>query len=150
MSNTGYEKVTGGVPNPQDLPPPYSDPVQPPRHPTAPGAYEAHPPMPNQLYYGMAVQDPKEEPVRQPVELTNEPDHLAYAIFTMLCCCLPLGVAALVYSILTREANHEGNSTAAQRNSRLARILAHSALGVGICVLIIYIIFIVVMRVALK
>jgi len=26
------------------------------------------------------------------------PDYLCYSIFTMLCCCLPLGIAALVYS----------------------------------------------------
>ncbi|KAG9283684.1 proline-rich transmembrane protein 1-like [Astyanax mexicanus] len=33
-------------------------------------------------------------PLAQPL-----PDYLGYSIFTMLCCCLPLGVAALVYSI---------------------------------------------------
>ncbi|ROL41414.1 hypothetical protein DPX16_6812 [Anabarilius grahami] len=43
--------------------------------------------------------------VRRPVNvsftpLTNpQPDYLCYSIFTMLCCCLPLGSAALVYSI---------------------------------------------------
>ncbi|XP_043116664.1 uncharacterized protein LOC122360278 isoform X2 [Puntigrus tetrazona] len=32
--------------------------------------------------------------------LTNPlPDYLGYSIFTMLCCCLPLGIAALIYSI---------------------------------------------------
>lgn len=27
------------------------------------------------------------------------PDYLGYSIFTMLCCCLPLGIAGLIYSI---------------------------------------------------
>lgn len=26
-------------------------------------------------------------------------DYMCYSIFTMLCCCLPLGIAALIYSI---------------------------------------------------
>jgi len=26
------------------------------------------------------------------------PDYLCYSIFTMVCCCLPLGIAALVFS----------------------------------------------------
>uniref|UniRef100_A0A803STP6 Uncharacterized protein n=1 Tax=Anolis carolinensis TaxID=28377 RepID=A0A803STP6_ANOCA len=29
----------------------------------------------------------------------SEPDYMAYSIFTILCCCLPLGIAALVYSV---------------------------------------------------
>uniref|UniRef100_A0A3P8Z3A6 Transmembrane protein 91 n=1 Tax=Esox lucius TaxID=8010 RepID=A0A3P8Z3A6_ESOLU len=31
------------------------------------------------------------------------PDYLCYSIFTMLCCCLPLGTAALIYSVLVSE-----------------------------------------------
>ena len=37
-------------------------------------------------------------PLAQPVN-----DYLGYSIFTMLCCCLPLGVAALIYSISVSE-----------------------------------------------
>ena len=33
-------------------------------------------------------------PLAHPVK-----DYLAYSIFTMLCCCMPLGIAALIYSI---------------------------------------------------
>ncbi|XP_015273569.1 PREDICTED: interferon-induced transmembrane protein 2-like [Gekko japonicus] len=68
---------------------------------------------------------------------TDAPDHLAYSISTMLCCFLPLGIAAVVYSVRTRDANRMGNSTEAQRNSRMARILARSALSVGIVLFII-------------
>ncbi|KAL8220131.1 UNVERIFIED_CONTAM: hypothetical protein K2H54_039369 [Gekko kuhli] len=79
-----------------------------------------------------------------PVQPTHEPDYLGYSIFTMLCCCLPLGIAALVYSIQTRDANRMGNGAEAQRNSRTARNLAHAALGVGIVLLIVYIVLVVV------
>lgn len=37
-----------------------------------------------------------------PVYPSTEPDYLAYSIFTMLFCCLPLGIAALVFSIQVR------------------------------------------------
>lgn len=34
------------------------------------------------------------QPLEKPVN-----DYLGYSIFTMICCCLPLGIAALIYSI---------------------------------------------------
>ncbi|XP_055067129.1 uncharacterized protein [Misgurnus anguillicaudatus] len=68
------------------------------------------------------------------------PDYLCYSIFTMLCCCLPLGIAALVYSISTRNANMSGHQHDARKSSRMARILNHSALGIGITILVLYII----------
>ncbi|KAH0631380.1 hypothetical protein JD844_005679 [Phrynosoma platyrhinos] len=159
MSNPNYEKVQGtasDVPNP----PPYSEkqdyreptPLQPPHGPATPMNYGGVPPMPPpyQPYPGPPGAGPNQGPILQPpqavfitpVQPTNEPDYLGYSIFTMFCCCLPLGIAALVYSIQTREANHNGNLAAAQQNSRMARILAHTALGVGICITIIYSIYI--------
>lgn len=37
--------------------------------------------------------------VTQATHVNPVPDYLGYSIFTMLCCCLPLGIAALIYSI---------------------------------------------------
>ncbi|KAL8220138.1 UNVERIFIED_CONTAM: hypothetical protein K2H54_039411 [Gekko kuhli] len=111
--------------------------------------------------YGSVDQPPLPTTVVIPVQSTRQPDYLEYSLFTMLCCFLPLGIAALVYSkrsgeggalevaqevsplsvrstnekkatSFTQEANRMGNSAEAQQNSRKARILAHSALGVGI------------------
>ncbi|XP_066537629.1 trafficking regulator of GLUT4 1-like [Hoplias malabaricus] len=70
------------------------------------------------------------------------PDYLCYSIFTLLCCCLPLGIAALVYSISTRDANSYGNRALAERNSRLALNLNNSALGIGVVFIIVYIIMV--------
>ncbi|XP_055068042.2 uncharacterized protein [Misgurnus anguillicaudatus] len=70
------------------------------------------------------------------------PEYLCYSIFTLLCCCLPLGVAALVYSISTRTANMSGHQQLAEKNSRMARTLNHSALGIGITFILLYIIYI--------
>ncbi|KAJ8005349.1 hypothetical protein DPEC_G00145700 [Dallia pectoralis] len=78
------------------------------------------------------------------------PDYLYYSIFTTLCCCLPFGIAALVYSILTREANNQRNLQMAERNSRLARILNHTGLGFGIAIIVLYIVYIVVIATSMK
>ncbi|XP_017564254.1 trafficking regulator of GLUT4 1-like [Pygocentrus nattereri] len=74
-------------------------------------------------------------PLAQPL-----PDYLGYSIFTMLCCCLPLGVAALVFSVNTREANVSGNRPQAERSSRMARILNNTALGIGIVFIVLYLV----------
>ncbi|KAJ3598340.1 hypothetical protein NHX12_001851 [Muraenolepis orangiensis] len=69
-------------------------------------------------------------------------DYLGYSIFTMLCCCLPLGIAALIYSIWTRDANRAGDQANAQKNSRTARTLNHVSLGIGLTGLILYMVYI--------
>ncbi|XP_078507166.1 uncharacterized protein LOC144767642 [Lissotriton helveticus] len=65
---------------------------------------------------------------------TYETDYLVYSIFTMLCCCLPIGIGALIYSFKTRDANNMGDATQARKNSRTALTLNNVALGVGIAI----------------
>nr|XP_008115496.1 PREDICTED: transmembrane protein 91-like [Anolis carolinensis] len=158
MTEPNYEKVQG-VPDMQNVLPvsekqghEKADPLQPPHGPEPSMGYGATPPMPPpyQPYPGPLGVGPDQVPGIHPMQTvyitpaqpTNEPTYLGYSIFTMLCCCLPLGIAALIYSIQTRDANHMGNLPAAQKNSRMTRILAHTALGVGICITIIYCILI--------
>lgn len=71
-------------------------------------------------------------------------DYLGYSIFTMLCCCLPLGIAALVFSINTRNANMSGQQNLAERNSKMAFTLNNTALGIGIVILVLYVTLIIV------
>ncbi|XP_026852946.2 interferon-induced transmembrane protein 3-like [Electrophorus electricus] len=78
-------------------------------------------------------------PLAQPL-----PDYLGYSIFTLLCCCLPIGIAALIYSINTRDANMSGNRPQAEKSSHLARILNHTALGLGIVAIVVSIVIVVI------
>lgn len=71
-------------------------------------------------------------------------DYLGYSIFTLLCCCLPLGVAALIYSITAREANSIGDRMKAEQSSRTAKTLNHVALGLGLGMIVLCIIYVVV------
>ncbi|KAK9394542.1 proline-rich transmembrane protein 1-like [Crotalus adamanteus] len=100
--------------------------------------------LPGPAYHPPILQ-PQQTVLITPVYPSVEPDYLAYSIFTMLFCCLPLGIAALVFSIQTRDANHSGNIMAAKRNSKLARNFSHAALGFGIVILIINIAFLVIL-----
>ncbi|XP_015263673.1 PREDICTED: synapse differentiation-inducing gene protein 1-like [Gekko japonicus] len=135
-------------------PPPYSE-KQPYDQQPPPAHGPANSAMPTQYqpYYGpygavpgqgVIIQPPLHTTYVVPVQPTHEPDYLGYSIFTLLFCCFPLGIAALVYSIQTRDANRMGNSAEAQRNSRMARNLAHSAFGLGIVLAIVYIVLVVV------
>ncbi|XP_063054318.1 proline rich transmembrane protein 1B-like [Engraulis encrasicolus] len=68
------------------------------------------------------------------------PDYLIRSILTMLFCCFPCGLAALVYSINTRDANNTGNREMAEKNSAKARKLNNASIGCGITFIILYII----------
>ncbi|XP_043936656.1 interferon-induced transmembrane protein 1-like [Protopterus annectens] len=67
-------------------------------------------------------------------------DYLAFSIVTMLFCCLPLGIAALIYSVQTRDAISYGNLEEAQRKSLISRNLNISALVFGIAIIAVVII----------
>ncbi|XP_060113821.1 synapse differentiation-inducing gene protein 1-like [Heteronotia binoei] len=148
MENFNYEKLQEETPPTQD-PPPYSDKEQQPPvdgpGPAMPQQYQPYyTPYGGASNQGPIVQPPQHTTIIVPVQPTYEPDYLAYSIFTMLCCCLPLGIAALVYSVQTRDANLIGDGVAARQSSRMARILAHTALGIGLVFSIAYIVVMVV------
>ncbi|XP_035281616.1 cysteine-rich and transmembrane domain-containing protein 1-like [Anguilla anguilla] len=156
-----------GMTNP--APPPYQEYPQypaagyPPAGQPAPGMYppaqqyggapSPYPPQPGMQYppgpgQGQYPQGAQHMVTVQPTVYVTQtplihpkPDYLGYSIFTMLCCCLPLGIAALVYSIRTRDANHQGQQQKAEMNSRTARNLNHAALGIGIALIILYIVY---------
>ncbi|XP_062255546.1 proline-rich transmembrane protein 1-like [Platichthys flesus] len=167
MNYGGEKSPMGQVPPPAYIASPY--PGYPPQpgmgyppqpgmgYPAQPQGFGPPPPYGNQAY-GHQPHPMQEYPahpstvtVHQPVVyVTRSPlaepvsDYMCYSIFTLMCCCLPLGIAALIYSISTREANHSGDQLAAERSSRLARTLNHVGLGLGLAVVILMAVYLVV------
>ncbi|XP_037641158.1 calcium-binding protein P-like [Sebastes umbrosus] len=135
----GYpQQGPGGYPPQQQgygpPPPQYGGPAGQQQYPTG----QEYPGQPSYVTVQPAVyvtRGPLEHPVN---------DYLGYSIFTLMCCCLPLGIAALIYSISAREANYAGDQMAAERSSSMAKRLNHIGLGLGIGVLILTIVYVVV------
>nr|XP_020649157.1 synapse differentiation-inducing gene protein 1-like [Pogona vitticeps] len=65
------------------------------------------------------------------------PSYLGLSIFTMLCCCLPLGIAAVIYSSQVDNANCSGDFNRASQASRTARKLNIIGIVLGVITLII-------------
>ncbi|KAK7146871.1 hypothetical protein R3I94_009652 [Phoxinus phoxinus] len=124
-----------GYPPPESYPSASGQPAQHYGAPAASGLY-IQGPYPGQTV--VTVQPPANvsfSPLTSP-----EPDYLCYSIFTLLCCCLPLGSAALVYSVTTRDANMFGHQPIASRNSRMARILNQVSVAIGLLLWLIFVI----------
>ncbi|XP_061631777.1 proline-rich transmembrane protein 1-like [Phyllopteryx taeniolatus] len=148
----------------QAPPPPYRDNLYPGYPQPGPGCFPPHPqesiypPAYGGAAYGQQQYTADQQYPLQAGTVTIQPtvlvtrapletpvnDYMCYSIFTMLCCCLPLGIAALIYSINAREANHSGDQLMAERSSRTARTLNHVALGLGIGGAVLLIIYVVV------
>uniref|UniRef100_A0A8C5A0S7 Uncharacterized protein n=1 Tax=Gadus morhua TaxID=8049 RepID=A0A8C5A0S7_GADMO len=71
---------------------------------------------------------------------SSAPSYLAWSIFNTLCCCLPLGIAAIVYSCRAQDLDALGQGAAAQNASKTARNLNVIGLVFGIILIIIVIV----------
>ncbi|XP_015254273.1 PREDICTED: proline-rich transmembrane protein 1-like [Cyprinodon variegatus] len=130
---------------PSSPPPPYQEPSYPvPLYSAQPQGYGF-----DQELYRLPFQQPGQQPYFNGHEQSGEPtvftvqppayihqagpvkDYLGFSIFTTLCCCLPLGLAACASSIATRNANALGERFTAHRISNQAWKLNLVALGFG-------------------
>lgn len=68
------------------------------------------------------------------------PSYLGWSIFNTLCCCLPLGIAAIVCSCRAQNASAVGDQVNAADASRTAKILNVIGLVCGIIILVIVIV----------
>ncbi|XP_019367398.1 PREDICTED: tumor suppressor candidate 5 homolog [Gavialis gangeticus] len=76
------------------------------------------------------------------------PTYLALSIFNLLCCCFPLGIVALIFSLRTENASGVGKMEEAAKASHTARMLNIIGIVIGIIVIISMIIIIIVTKTA--
>ncbi|XP_062517443.1 uncharacterized protein LOC134192709 [Corticium candelabrum] len=62
-------------------------------------------------------------------------DYMGLSIFTLLFCCLPIGIFALINSVKVREAKLVGNQARASEASTAARHLNFSGIVIGLFIL---------------
>jgi hypothetical protein len=66
---------------------------------------------------------------------------LVQSVLVTLCCCVPLGIVAIVYSAQVNGLVQAGNVEGARRCSRLAYIWGWVAFGVGLVIGLAYLFF---------
>ncbi|KAK0047881.1 synapse differentiation-inducing protein 1, partial [Biomphalaria pfeifferi] len=73
-------------------------------------------------------------------------DYLGLSIFTTLCCCLPLGIWAIIESLWARKLASEGRYADALKSSRCALDLNIASLILGAILITVLIIYSVVLK----
>ena len=72
------------------------------------------------------------------------PNYLVWAILTTILCCLPFGIVSIIFAAQVNSKWTAGDYAAAQDASKNAKIWAWVSFGVGISVLVIYLILLTV------
>jgi hypothetical protein len=75
----------------------------------------------------------------------NIPNYLVFAILTTIFCCLPAGVVSIVYAAQVNGKIQAGDIAGAMEASKNAKLWAMISAGVGVAIIVLYIIFIVIM-----
>ncbi|HEX6098552.1 MAG TPA: CD225/dispanin family protein [Thermoanaerobaculia bacterium] len=66
------------------------------------------------------------------------PNYLVQAVLTAFCCCMPLGVVAIIYAAQVNSKLHAGDIPGAQAASKNAKMWCWIALGSGVLVWLAY------------
>lgn len=72
---------------------------------------------------------------------TQVPNYLVQSILVTLCCCLPLGVVAIIFSAQVNSKLAAGDVAGAMDASRKAKLFCWIALGLGIVMLVLSFVF---------
>ena len=108
--------------------------------PPPPGGYGAPPPGGG---YGAAPPPPPGYGYGGPGPGTPPPNHLVWAILSTLFCCLPLGVASIVFAAQVNSKWAAGDVNGAMDSSKKARSFALWGTIVGGVLVVIYVILLV-------
>ena len=79
------------------------------------------------------------EPAEKSYPAGHVPNHLVKAIIATLCCCMPAGVAGIVYAAQVDGHLRSGDLAAAQESSKKANFWSNLAIAGGFIVVIFYI-----------
>ena len=72
------------------------------------------------------------------VPVATIPNYLVQSIIVTLCCCLPLGVVAIIFSAQVNSKLAAGDIAGAQEASSKAKLFAWLGFGIGLVVIIIW------------
>ncbi|XP_069803826.1 dispanin subfamily A member 2b-like [Dendropsophus ebraccatus] len=75
-----------------------------------------------------------------PYQPPPQKDYLVWSVLNLICCCLPLGIVALIFSIKTRDATRQNNATLAAKHSHTAKALNISATVIGVVLTVIFLV----------
>ncbi len=100
-----------------------------------PGPVPPAPPAPHTWASGLRPADPRPSGTRA---TTKPASYLGWAIASLVLCCVPLGIVAVVYAARVDALWMSGNHTAAAAASRKARAWVLATATVGIVGLVLY------------
>lgn len=96
----------------------------------APGAAQAYTPPPPPPSYGAPV-----------AAGAQVPNYLVQAILVTLCCCLPLGVVAIVFAAQVNTKLAQGDMAGALEASQKAKMFSWIAFGLGLAGTLVWLLF---------
>lgn len=99
--------------------------------------YQSYGSAPQQDYQSYQTYSQPEKPI-------NWVPYLVLSIITTLCCCLPFGIAGIVFSAKINGAMNAGDYEGAKKAAKMAKIWIIVSAALGLVVEIIYILLVVV------